>query len=217
MTKSKIIIASITLLFLIAGMGVVKAQSSWLDGLRDRIGEVAGSILGNNLVEQIKIVLPESFVGAAGDTDRTARVEQIGFSTGSVTFNVASTASSTPVATLYNASGRDRIIDSVYYFIHGAVNTALKYTGTTVVDSLLLEAATSTHPSYKSANTNYVLRDRPATSTQDIYMASTTPGQINASVANRVWASGSYIHLVTNHMETTTPATGVFGIKYFPN
>ena len=139
---------------------------------------------------------------AAGDTSSTAKIAQV----------VLDLSTTTPTTVggackLYNSDARDRVIDSVSYYLSGlaAMN------GTTANGIAVWTWSVATGTSAYANVGNSVLNTTVATSSPYLYVASTTPG-LTTTVANRLWKTGTCLNVITNG--TSTAATGIIRVDY---
>lgn len=138
---------------------------------------------------------------AVGDTNTTLKQAQV----------VIDLSTTTPTTVggackLYNGDARDRIITGVTYELSALNSFSLNGTGLVNLTFLL---GTSTGISTVVGNT--VLNTSVATTTPDLYVASTTPGNTGSAFIRR-WASGTCLNLFANG--TSTAATGIFSVQY---
>lgn len=119
---------------------------------------------------------------------------------------VPSSASATSTS-IQNTDGKDRAIESTVVACSGLS------TADTAVSALVLKAATSSTAAPATiTNTNLVLSTQVATSSSDLFVASTTPGS-TAAAANRIWAAGSYLSFSLNATSTATCTLGVHFVR----
>ncbi len=145
---------------------------------------------------------PTQTVMAVGDTAQTPKMIQT-----SMTLSTT-----TPVSTL-NTDSQDRIITTVDYWLQGLTSTQIP-SGVGVA-SLVFTMSTSTDI-YTASSANYLLNTTVATSTPQLWVASSTPGNANATTGGfvRVWKTGTYLNLFQN---STSTATGQLRIGYILN
>ena len=115
--------------------------------------------------------------------------------------------SSTTMAYLLNGSASDRVIAEINYYFNDHADTIVSGSAWSV------QAATSTERYTLNSNTNFVLDNVIATSSDYLYVSSTTPG-LTATDSNRVWKTKTYLNFLTSDIGTTT-MTGFFIIKYY--
>lgn len=151
-----------------------------------------------NTVREIQ----SGFTGAVGDTAQTPKMIQTSMSL----------ASTTPVSML-NADSQDRIVTSVDYWLQGLTSTQIP--AGTGVAQLQVTMSTSTDI-YTPASANYLLNTVVSTSTPQLWVASTTPGNASATTGGfvRVWKAGTYLNFFQN---STSTATGQLRIGYISN
>ena len=138
-----------------------------------------------------QVIYTTTGTGAAGDvTGVTSRGSTATGRSGSVS------VASTTLISLYNGDANTRVIDNVSYWLDGLT------TVDTAVDSLQITAGTST--AAYTVDGLKVLENTVATSSSQLYVASTTPGVMSASPVVRLWPSATYLNFVLN---ATTSAT----------
>lgn len=160
---------------------------------------VGGAILG--AYQYPKQVQPTLGSAAVGTTFGTQKIAQI------VWQPSTDAASST---SLYNSDSNDRIVESVYYSCTGLT------TSSTAVAALLFKAATTSTSAPATGigtNTNLLLGTTVATSTSELYVASTTPGLATSAFVRR-WAAGSYLTFNSNALQS---AVCNIGVQYMAN
>ena len=138
------------------------------------------TLITNTKVEQV--------AGAVGDTNTSPRMLQTNISL----------ASTTPFSSL-NSSGTDRLITSVEYYLGST--TAMNGTSALGVATLNWIMSTSTDQ-YNATSANYVLNTTIATSSGQVYVSTSTPGNA-ATLTTRIWANNSYLNLTQNATSTT--------------
>lgn len=138
--------------------------------------------------------------GAVGDTNSTQRIAQI----------VMDMTTTTP-ASILNGDATDRIITSIDYYLASLTSVTSNGSGLANFTFLL---STSTNV-YTAASANYLLNTTVATTTAQLFVASTTPGNTAlatlAGVNTRVWKAGTYLNVFANG---TSTATGTIKISY---
>lgn len=138
----------------------------------------------------------QSIATAPGDTYSTSKIAQIVLD-----------LSTTTAGSQYNGDSRDRIISSVDYYAAGLTTAKSNATG---LSSLSWTLSTSTDV-YLAASTNYLLNTTIATTSPQLYVASSTPGG-TGSVFVRVWQAGTYLNLFQNG---TSTANATLVVRYF--
>ena len=134
---------------------------------------------------------------AAGETFDTAKVSQIGM-------NYATTT----IGSLYNNSGRTRVIKRVYAYSDKWI------TNQSATASTSLQAATSTSNSGIGSNTNYVLDASGASAVSTGTSFQTLTTTLSITDAYRLWPTGSYLNFITATTMTST-VLGVVGVEYY--
>lgn len=141
---------------------------------------------------------PSSFIGSAvGTTFSTAKVAQINFSP------ATGTATSTSIL---NTDSYSRIVTSTFAYCNTVATSKTAYTGTGLSELLFKAATTSTSAPATVSNANLVMSNTVATSSADMYFASTT---IGVETYGRVWESGSYMTFWSNATNTAACTVGV--------
>lgn len=135
---------------------------------------------------------------AVGDSYSTAKIAQ-------QSLNLATSTA----ASLYNGDGKDRIISSVDYYAANLGTFGSNVPANVSALSWLMSTSTDI---YTAASTNYILNTTVATTSPQLYVATTTPG-LTGSVFTRVWAAGTYLNLFQNATSSTASATVV--VRYF--
>lgn len=142
--------------------------------------------------------------GAAGDSYSSARIAHEGITAGTTT----------PVH-IINNSGRDRIVTGVRYWVEDHTSGGWG-TSSSTASHISLRLATSTNDAIPSSNTNFLLSNQFSTSSEPLFVASTT-GALNFE---RRWADGdTMVFWFVDNFGTATSApsgsTGVMGVEYF--
>jgi len=166
------------------------------------IAGVLGGFIGGKLSSTTNVVHVDGTTGSpVGSTFNTARIAMIN----------ASFASATSTG-VYNGDTSDRIITDATWDCTGVGTSQTAYTGAGLVTWTISMATSSTASgsSFVNANTNYVVTTVQATSSPEVYVASTTPGLTGSAFVRR-WAAGSYLNIFTN---ATNTAACVIGVKY---
>ena len=148
-------------------------------------------------------------VGAAGDEFTTARIHTDEWDT--------TTTATNTLASMYNGSGRDRLITDINMLVEGA-NTYSEDQCCSNQAALIFTMATSTGAGglgSVATGTRAVLHTNISTSTAGTigeYFASTTPGRVAAVPGNRLWPNGTFLNLVSNGVASST--FGTIAVKY---
>lgn len=137
---------------------------------------------------------------AVGTTYGSAKVAQVNMT--------PATAAATSTSIL-NTDSYDRIVTDTFYDCNTAGTSKVYLTGNGLA-SLIIRAATSTTAA-QGANTNYVMYNNMATTSPDVFMASTT---IAVGDFGRVWATGTYMNFSTNATNTAVCTVGVHYIGF---
>ncbi len=142
-----------------------------------------------------------------GSTFNTAKVAMINWTFAAVTGanGVATTTS------VFNGDSSDRIIQAVQFDCSAVGTSNTAYTGAGLRSLILKAATTSTSAPNIVSNTNVVFSSDIATTSADVYLATTTPG-LTGTVPFRRWASGSYLSFFSN---ATNTAACTIGVTYF--
>ena len=136
---------------------------------------------------------------SAGVTNSTARIASIVWA--------PATASATSTY-LYNGDSTDRIIESSFISCSG-VGTSQTYLTGAGLSALTFNAATSSAGSVTglNGNTNYTYTGTVATSSANVFIASTTDPLLGG--LGRIWPAGSYLVWNANATNTATCVVGV--------
>lgn len=142
---------------------------------------------------------------SAGATFNTAKFAAIVWQPGNVGTQTNGAATTT---SLFNGDASDRIITNLTYSCSGVGSSNTAYTGAGLA-SLIFTAATSSASVPNSITvTNALLNTNIATSSTELFVASTTPGLTGSAFVRR-WAAGSYLTFSSNATNTATCAIGV--------
>jgi hypothetical protein len=161
-------------------------------GLAVVAGLVAGAVVLHFAPQSVRVI--QSGASPAGTTFNTAKTAMIVFSP------ISDTASTTSI---FNAEANDRIIKQVQFSCTGA-----NFTAATSLAQVTLSAATTAVSSLGlQANPRVALSNTLATSTSEVWTATTT-----TATPNRRWNSGSYLTFATN--ATSTGLSCVIGVDY---
>ena len=155
-----------------------------------------GYIIGKVSQEEVPQTQTEAPVGTAGDTYSTAKISQIGMD-----------VSSTTPCSLYNGDDRDRYIIKQYIYSEGLT--------TTEGAAISVTSATSTYADKNESNTNYAMNQAFPTTTDYMYISSTTPARTadNGDDVKFTWPASTYFNWYLTGLATST-ASGVCGVEY---
>lgn len=153
-----------------------------------------------------KVVSEPSFVGTAGDVNRTARIHQVGI-----------TAATSTLCAIQNTDGRDRIITKPYVFhADDTLNGTM---------DMVLSIATSSLSSATTTGVTYLAKDIAwATTTPMGEYYSTTTAATSGDISLRIWPTNSYLlfkvmgkTVGASAMAATTSETitGFCGAEYY--
>lgn len=165
---------------------------------------LSGAIWGGYQYPRATQVMVEQQGSTAGTTNSTAKIASV-----SLTLSTTTPTTSSSACKLYNGDATDRVISEVDWYLSSVGSFGLNATG---VAELTVTVATST--GIYLASGNAVVSTVQATSSANVYVASTTPG-LTSSPINRVWAAGTCLNAFTN--ATSSSAVGTMVIKYFAN
>lgn len=159
-------------------------------------GLIAGSIVAkfsSNTV--VNTALGNSSAGTTFNTQKIANI-------------VWALSSSATTTSIVNSDASDRVIEQVQYYCSGIGTSKTAFTGTGLAALIFTAATTSASAPASISTTNAFLNTTIATSSTELFVASTTPG-LTSTAINRVWASGSYITFSTNATNTASCTIGV--------
>ena len=142
---------------------------------------------------------------AVNSTFLSAKVAAIAFSptTGATTTSILNTDAS------------DRIVTDAFVTCSGVGTSYTALTGAGLASLQFKMATSSTAFPAIISNTNLLLSSAViATSSVDVYVATTTPGLAGTSDFVRRWAAGSYLAVTSN---ATNTAACIVGVHYLPN
>lgn len=184
----------------------------------DYVKVIFGGLVGGALAGAVMLlfmpapVIQEVVAGATssvGVQSSTAKWYSIAWTpslVGSQSNGAATTTS------LYNGDSVDRIIQDVTYSCSGIGTSRTAYTGAALAALVFTAATTSTANPASIVTTNAVLNTTVATSSAELYIASTTPGLTTSAFVRR-WAAGSYLTFAANATNTAACTIGVHTIS----
>lgn len=201
--KNKKIIIALSVIFAVIVIGL--NVSAYAGDIWDKIANVAGNILGKELVSQIPV--SDELFGAptpspAGTTQTTPRISQTTMSIDEAT---------TTIGSLYNSSGQDRIITNVYWWL----DTSLAGWGKDAYELYGLDISTSTD-AYNTTSAMLATGLPFPTSTHPIWESTTTPSNVNDDYlgGGRLWPADTYLVWKLHATMTEATSTGIIGVEY---
>lgn len=158
---------------------------------------IAGIFIGKALFSNQVVAGTQS---PAGTTFSSAKISSV----------IAVPASATATSTSFlNTDSNDRIVQSSFIDCNTVGTSKTFLTGAGLASLQVQAATTSVANQGLQGNTNYVVNINLATSTTDVYVASTTPPVLGDY--GRIWPTGTNLTITWN---ATNTASCVEGVNY---